>query len=221
LEIKQTEKIQVNKLFYFLILFTVFVVFYTWFFLNELKNGEIISVDHVIGDLLSGLSNEFIITFFTLFTDIGSKWGIIVVLILSVFSIWWKYRDYLGLSILIIVAAGGDQLNKYLKALIARERPLLDASIYAEGYSFPSGHAMVGIMFYGFITYYMMNKIQHQQMKRVVGWTMSLIILLIGISRIVLNAHYPTDVFGGFAIGLIMLTISVLVYEEIGKLFKE
>ncbi|MFC4322167.1 phosphatase PAP2 family protein [Litchfieldia salsa] len=221
MEIKKTENTQGNRLFLFLIPLTVFVVIYTWLFINELKSGEVISVDKVIGELISSISTEFVVTFFSIFTNIGSKWGIITVLILAVLYIWWKYRDYLGMSILIIVAAGGDQLNKYLKGSIGRERPLIDPSIYAEGYSFPSGHAMVGIMFFGFIAYYLIARMKDQKIKRVVGWSMGTIIFLIGISRIVLNAHYPTDVFGGFAIGLIMLIISILVYEEVGKLINK
>ncbi|MBD8067712.1 phosphatase PAP2 family protein [Bacillus sp. PS06] len=221
MEVKKDRKKQVNKYLIFLLLLTAIVGIYTWFFLVQLKNGDVISVDEVVRNLLSGISIEFVITIFTLLTDLGSKWGVIAVLIGMLVFMWWKYRDYLAMVTIVVVAAGGDQLNKFLKGLIARERPLLDPTIYAEGYSFPSGHAMVGIMFYGFIAYYLITKLQTKQQKHLIGWMMAIIIFLIGISRIVLNAHYPTDVFGGFGIGLILLIILLFAYEGIAKALKK
>ncbi|WP_169891213.1 phosphatase PAP2 family protein [Litchfieldia alkalitelluris] len=217
MEIKTNPKKEVNKLFFIIIGLTVFVAGYTMFFLNELNSGEVIFVDKTIGALLSDIEINLVISFFTIFTDLGSKWGVISVLVISLFIIWWRYRDYLAMGILVIAAGGGDQLNKWLKAMVARDRPIIDPGIFAEGYSFPSGHAMVGIMFFGFLTYYMIIKSQSTFLKKLVGWIMGIIIFLIGISRIVLNAHYPTDVFGGFAIGLIMLLITVGIYEEVNK----
>ncbi len=216
-EIKKVENGSLKKNYIALGIWTTFVLIYTITFLAQLSSGKEILIDKWIGGALTTISGEVPIFFFTVFTDIGSKWGIIAILLVSILFIWWKYRDYLGIGLLILSAAGGDQLNKWMKNMVARERPLMDASIYAEGFSFPSGHAMVGIMFFGFLAYILVMNLKQIHLKKLVAIGMSFLIFFIGISRIVLQAHYPTDVFGGFAIGLIFLVFLIFVYEKGSK----
>ncbi|PQP84870.1 phospholipid phosphatase [Paenibacillus sp. PCH8] len=95
-------------------------------------------------------------------------------------------------------------LNTLLKEFFRRSRPELDHLLVVHGYSFPSGHAMISMGFYGML--FVIWAIE-QQRHDSFGWCLPVLcgigyIGLIGLSRIMLGVHYPTDVFTGFAAGL-------------------
>jgi len=180
------------------------------------SKGTIVG-DQLILELFGNGTNAFVVGLFTLLTELGSKWGIGGLFIVSLIFIWWKYKDYLAMILVTVCVLGSNELNKWLKEEVGRERPLIDESIYAEGFSFPSGHAMVGITFYGFITFYFISKMVNKKIKYTLAVGMAIFIFLIGFSRIILNAHYPSDVFGGFAIGFLYLSICILIYNIVRK----
>lgn len=105
---------------------------------------------------------------------------------------------------LAIAAVGAIALNVLLKQLFSRARPMLWERIVDVGqYSFPSGHAMVSMVIYGFIGYILATRYQRQRV-----WIISLTVLLIiaiGFSRMYLGVHWPTDVAAGYAAGLVWL----------------
>jgi membrane-associated phospholipid phosphatase len=105
---------------------------------------------------------------------------------------------------LAIAAIGAIGLNILLKHLFSRARPALwDRIVDVGQYSFPSGHAMVSMVIYGFIGYILANRYRRQQ-----WWIVSLTTLLviaIGFSRLYLGVHWPTDIIAGYAAGLVWL----------------
>ncbi len=100
-------------------------------------------------------------------------------------------------------------LNKILKLIIARPRPSVLRLVYEEGYSFPSGHAMVSMGFYGFLIYLAYKNIKNKKIKIPLIIFLSILILLIGVSRIYLGVHYATDIIGGFLIAIIYLGLFI------------
>ncbi len=100
-------------------------------------------------------------------------------------------------------------LNRILKLIIARPRPSVLRLVYEEGYSFPSGHAMVSMGFYGFLIYLIYKNIKNKKLKIPLIIFLSILILLIGLSRIYLGVHYATDVIGGFIIAIIYLLLFI------------
>ena len=100
-------------------------------------------------------------------------------------------------------------LNRILKLIVARERPSVLRLVSEEGYSFPSGHSMVSMGFYGFLIYLSYKNIKSKKIKIPLIIFLSMLILLIGISRIYLGVHYATDVIGGFIIGIVYLFIYI------------
>ena len=217
LEIQRNEQVKskINLSFHGLsVRRTVILVFSL---LQLHNNGDVVG-DQVIATFVEQVNNPFIVQLFTFFSSFGSKWGIITSFILALILIWWKYRDYTGMGVIAITVIGGDFLNKWVKGLVGRERPLIDDSIIEHGYSFPSGHAMVGLAFYGFVTFLILKEIDSGRVKYVVGIGMSVIIFLIGASRVILNAHYSSDVVGGFAIGFLFLLLCINLYRVIGHI---
>lgn len=110
--------------------------------------------------------------------------------------------------------------NILLKFIFQRERPI-DSLITETGYSFPSGHSFVAITFYGLLIYLIINSKWKNNIKIILVSLLGLIILMIGISRIYLGVHYPTDVVAGFVAGVIYLMIFININKRKGVDFNE
>lgn len=114
-----------------------------------------------------------------------------------------------------IIAVGAIALNYLLKVQFSRTRPALwDWIVNVHHYSFPSGHAMVSLAIYGFLGYILAEQFP-QQRERILALTAGLI-AAIGLSRLYLGVHWPTDVIAGYAVGLAWL-IAVLSFRTRGK----
>lgn len=98
-------------------------------------------------------------------------------------------------------------LNQALKHIVQRPRPTEFRIIDETGYSFPSGHSMVSAAFYGFLIYLIYKNIKNKYLKRSLITGLSLLIILIGTSRIYLGVHYTSDVLAGFLISISYLII--------------
>jgi undecaprenyl-diphosphatase len=111
-------------------------------------------------------------------------------------------------------------LMSVLKQFFHRDRPLVPLLQAAQGLSFPSGHAMMSSTFYGLIIYLVWRNIQNKPVRWLITIALLLLIFFIGLSRIYLRVHYPTDVMAGFCLGLIWLVLSISILnkmERIGK----
>ena len=98
-------------------------------------------------------------------------------------------------------------LNQILKYIVQRPRPTEFRIIDERGYSFPSGHSMVSAAFYGFLIYIIYKNIKNKYIKWGLITILSLLIVLIGISRIYLGVHYTSDVIAGILISILYLII--------------
>ena len=107
--------------------------------------------------------------------------------------------------------------NQVLKLVFNRTRPVGNRLIEAEGYSFPSGHSMVSMAYYGFLIYLIYKNIKNRKWKYILCVLLSLLILIIGFSRIYLGVHYASDVVGGFLFSVAYLIIYIQVIKEKGN----
>lgn len=98
-----------------------------------------------------------------------------------------------------------------IKSIVMRFRPDMMPLIAETGYSFPSGHSVTAVCFYGYLAFLYWAYGKSPVMRRVGIIGAVLMILGIGISRIYLGVHFPTDVIGGYIGGLMWLSLSVLV----------
>jgi len=104
-------------------------------------------------------------------------------------------------------------INVIIKEIVARPRPEILRLVHETSYSFPSGHAMVSAGFYGYLIYIAYKKLSKKSLRNTVIALLSILILLIGISRIYLGVHYATDVIGGFIIGIIYLVLYIKIIK--------
>jgi membrane-associated phospholipid phosphatase len=145
-------------------------------------------------------------------TDLGSGSFLLSASALFVsFFIYKKKRRY-ALTFSLMIAIGAI-LNRVLKNIIERPRPDLFPLVHENQFSFPSGHAMNSFVFYSTITYFVYRITKSIKLTVISGIISGILILLIGLSRIYLGAHYPSDVLGGFIAGLCWLT-TVIVFEK-------
>ena len=119
---------------------------------------------------------------------------------------------------LVINLLGITIINNLIKVIIARPRPEINKLVTETGYSFPSGHSMVSMAFYGYLIYLIYRYIKNKYVKWTLITILSILICLIGISRIYLGVHYTSDVLGGF---LLSISYLVIYISSIKKLIPE
>ncbi|MBD7936268.1 MULTISPECIES: phosphatase PAP2 family protein [Cytobacillus] len=146
------------------------------------------------------------------FTFLGSvRWIAAAVLIVMVLLVLKKKY---ALAIYISLASGvGALLNWSLKHYFKRERPAILPLIEETGYAFPSGHSMGSFIFYGSLAFVIIHLTKRTSMKWAVAIIMGLLIFAIGLSRIYLGVHYPSDVAAGFLVGAIWLMLTIMVFH--------
>ena len=132
--------------------------------------------------------------------------GIVVLVTVAIISLIVIKNKKIGVLICANLAISAG-LNQILKYIIQRPRPVEYRIIDESGYSFPSGHSMVSAAFYGFLIYLIYKKVKNKALKYTLIISLSILILLIGTSRIYLGVHYTSDVIAGILISIIYLII--------------
>ncbi|MGX5386004.1 phosphatase PAP2 family protein [Bacillus thuringiensis] len=181
--------------------------------------GGVTVMDTYVRGLVKGLQTESSLTFFSYFTKLGSAIGIAATLVISLL-VFWKNRYYAAMIVYPMGILITHLVNKGIKEIVKRERPSLNEALDALGYSFPSGHAMLSIMTFGFLAYIIAANLKSIAGKCVITILMGIVILSIGLSRVILNVHYPTDILAGYCVGGILLVIAIyyhrLLTERLG-----
>jgi membrane-associated phospholipid phosphatase len=137
-------------------------------------------------------------------------------LVVLVFA-WFRHLQWFALKVLVI-SLTSTMLNQALKRVFERPRPET-AMLEQSGLSFPSGHAMIGGSFYGLLIYIVWRTVPNPIWRWLLTIVLTLLLLLIGYSRIYLNVHYATDVLAGFSAGILWLLISVFFMRKLEKLY--
>ena len=156
------------------------------------------AIDSYIYQFFFEISSKNLTNFLLFITNFAS--AISFILITIIFILILKNRKeslFITLNLVLVFL-----LNLLLKNIFARERPGILPLVTESGFSFPSAHSMVSIAYYGFIIYLINLKFPNKN-KYISIVLISILILLIGMSRIYLGVHYATDVIGGFLIGFI------------------
>jgi undecaprenyl-diphosphatase len=134
-------------------------------------------------------------------TALGSPFLLAAVAGLGV--IWLiGHRDKHGLVFLAAVSIGGTILTFGLKALYGRERPPFTTTYILESSpSFPSGHSLLTAALLPAVAIIFLRQERVSRIHKLFVSIGILLAIIVGISRVVLGAHYPTDVMAGWAAG--------------------
>ena len=160
------------------------------------------------------LRNDKLTTFMKLATKLSNPEVMIIIAIISIlFCIKLIKNKKLSLGI-ILNLAGITIINQILKFIFRRERPSGYRLIEMSGYSFPSGHAMASLAFYGLLIYITKRLVKNKYLKILLITLNIAIIILIGVSRIYLGVHYLSDVLTGYSISIIYLLITTKLLNK-------
>lgn len=149
--------------------------------------------------------------FFEAVTVLGSGKGIGIIGLIFLFWLWWAKKDFIGTALFVVGVAFGNGVNVFVKKLVERPRPPFSGEIHST--SFPSGHAMVSFILFMLMTYFIFRHVKSKAAKTGAAIFSIVIVLLIGLSRPVLQVHYPTDVVSGYLLGYIWSVLVIILYE--------
>lgn len=181
---------------FFLLIITLMIV-------EDVFEDEIMKLDTIGYNLISNIINPSITPIAIVITSIG---GAIVIAALAIDVLILVKNRKISFSIILNLVIA-TILNIILKNIVQRPRPDEYRLITETGYSFPSGHSMVSMAFYGYFIYLTFKYLKNKKLKVLLITFLSILIVLIGITRIYLGVHYTSDVIAGFLISICYLII--------------
>ena len=197
--------------------FSIFVVVLCLILFSIICYG-VLSYDSLVIDtkvysfIINNIMNDGLTPILKAITELGGVAFTVLAGVL-IFMFCKKNRWFITIDLV-----GVTLVNQVIKHIIRRPRPNVLRLVEESGYSFPSGHSMVSMAFYGIIIYLVYKNVTNKYLRWTLIILLSLLILSIGFSRIYVGVHYFTDVAGGFLLGLAYLIIYINIYNKrIGK----
>ena len=164
--------------------------------------------DNKVYKIVTSIKCDPVTSFFKFITMFCSMWFVMLLTaIIMVFDKNKKRAFYIALNVVLCFL-----LNQVFKFIFTRERPVGINIITENGYSFPSGHSMIGVAFYGFLAYMFLHSHKSRKKRLLIICFFIVLAILIGISRIYLGVHYASDVLAGFALSLAYLILYVVLF---------
>ncbi|PGM56154.1 phosphatase PAP2 family protein [Bacillus sp. AFS053548] len=178
------------------------------------SNHSFYHFDSTVINFIQGLESPVMTSFMKIITFLGSS-VFIIVLSISILYFLYKVLDHRSELILFIAALiGSNILCILLKLFFHRARPELHRLIEISGYSFPSGHATNAMTVYGILAFILWRNIRTKFGRSLLIIISLIMILLIGISRIYLGVHFPSDVIAGYFTGGFWISTAIWYYQR-------
>ena len=199
----------------FIISLSVFIIIARMVFEGRLQNFDNKALAFIAGYVTNVNTNVM-----EGFTFLGTHTFLIPAnLLITAWFLFIKKRHWYSIKV-PAVALSSLLLMLILKLTFRRDRPLDPLLQAAKGFSFPSGHALMSVTFYGILILIVWQNIKKAWLR----WTLSafliLLIVAIGLSRVYLRVHYASDVLGGFTVGLVWLLLSLWILSRVEKYSK-
>lgn len=175
------------------------------------------SIDKWSAPIVEELNHNGVFTFFRWITELGSGTFVSPFIIVFAVIFYLFTKDWLAGLMIPIGSFFGYRLNYSIKFIVERERPSLLPEAEGVGFSFPSGHAMGAMITYGLVIYFLTRYMQQGNRRLTVQLFFVILILLIGMSRYIIQVHYLTDVVAGYGYGFLFLMIWIWLYQLINK----
>ncbi len=172
---------------------------------DEVLEKEVFGFDTTLLLWIHQKANPSLDTVMLTITRLGNREFIIPIVAISLVLLWLRqYRQ--EAKVFAIACLGGAILNTGLKLFFGKPRPELWTRLIPEtSYSFPSGHALGSMVVYGFLAYLLTR--HHPKFAKLIYILAVVLITLIGISRLYLGVHWPTDIIAGYGVGFLWLMV--------------
>lgn len=187
---------------------------------EELAENELNAFDDAVTAFVISFRSEWLTDFFIFATHLGDRNAYIVFTILLAAFFLIKHRSWKFIFQTTLVLIVATLSNIVLKRVINRARPTLDHLVTVNTLSYPSGHAMSAMAFYGFLIFLCLRYTIPRWIRHLLASMLVLLIFSVGLSRIYLGVHYPSDVAAGFIGGLIWVAFCAVVFSIIDLLRK-
>jgi undecaprenyl-diphosphatase len=189
-----------------------------FFFANladEIAEGDVRQFDDWARDGIHQFASPAVSFVMRAVTMSGSA-VVLLSLSLIVALAFFAKKKYRAMTLFVVTMAGSSLLNVALKLSFHRARPLPFFDIQTpNSFSFPSGHALMSFCFYSTIAA-LISARSNSRAVRITVWALAaLLIVLVGVSRIYLGVHYPSDVVAGYAAAFIWVMFIVIVDRAI------
>lgn len=194
------------------IVFGLAVIIFATLAVLVTKNPGPLGIDKAFyGFLQNNVIKDFLTPIVKVITKLS---GTVVLIVIAVLILVFIKNKKQGVAVAINLALA-PLTNQIVKQFFRRPRPALEYRLIEEtGFSFPSGHSMTSMAFYGFLIYLVYNNVKNKTVKWMLITLLSLVILSVGFSRIYLGVHYTSDVLGGFVEGIAYLVLFTTVCKK-------
>lgn len=178
---------------------------------EEVLDKEAFAFDTTFLLWLHQFSNPSLDKLMLFITNLGNPTTVVIVAFITLAILWWR-RYRLEIMVFILTSLGGLILNTGLKLFFSKPRPQLWKQLITEKtFSFPSGHAIGSMVLYGFVAYLLAF---YYPKFSILIYTLAVILIgAIGLSRLYLGVHWPTDVIAGYGVGFLWLTICITMLK--------
>lgn len=208
-----------TRLTFALIIGVLIAILCLWLFAEiagELLEDKLALFDTRISAYVHSVNNPGVTRFMKIISTVGGSWYVLGAAAMAASVILYRQKQHYWDAVLVQVCLwGGFLFNYVLKCVFKRERPSLERLVDAAGFSFPSGHSMVSFAFYGLLLYLLYINLPRAWSRGASMLLISCLIMLVGISRIYLGVHYPSDVAAGFAAGGAWLAVCIAALETV------
>lgn len=187
---------------------------------ESMHRQGLVTYDAKITEFVISFRNPELTKFMQGITFMGDVYGYLILTVLCTIFFYLKFKNWRFVLEIIFVLAISGLSNYALKQVINRARPVVDQLVTSATLSYPSGHAMSAMAFYGFLIYLIYTFKIKWIFKVGLIFLFAMMIFLMGTSRIYLGVHYPSDIAGGYIAGFIWVIFCIVLFHVIDLLRK-
>ncbi len=176
------------------------------------QTGYLDGFDDAVRYRVYSMRSDKLTVFWRFITHSGDRYVVIIlgIILLLIKSLREKYGVKFAIATLSSTA-----LYQIMKYIFQRPRPDLTLRLIEQGgYSFPSGHSMNCLVSYGILIYLLLRYCENRRLAKLLSFGLGLLTILIGFSRVYVGVHYPTDIIGGWSLGIAVLVAIIYTFEK-------
>lgn len=180
------------------------------------NDPKVVTIDNNISSFISSTRTLVLNDFFLLITQLGNTIPVLISFIFAVLFFFTK-KKFSQLAIIVLSMLGCGVISFVIKEIVQRARPL-DGLIVEHGFSFPSGHAFIGVCFWA-VLFYLFSTLVSNRILKIALITVGIVLaILIGFSRVYIGVHWPSDVVASYLLSTVYVLIVIWLVNNKQKL---